>query len=292
MPAPGRSPLTSVSDTGTESSRSPVGIVAGGGLLPGLVAEACRSGGRPYFLLALAGQADQSGSGVEPDAWVRLGASEELLGILRDAAIETVVLAGHVRRPSLAELRPDARALRVLARAARFALGDDGLLRAIVDEFEREGFQIVGADSLVNELLAPPGLWSKSEPDEQDRIDITRGAAVARALGAVDVGQAAVVQGGHVLAVEASEGTAAMVRRAGQQRRAGNGGVLVKVAKPGQERRVDLPTIGPDTVADVAAAGLAGIAVEAGSVLVIRREEVIRRADAHGLFLLGCRVDD
>lgn len=279
-------------DSGTEVSGTPVGIVAGGGLLPGLVAEACRTVGRRYFVLGLAGQADQSAGGLEPDAWVRLGASEELLGILRGAAVETVVLAGHVRRPSLAELRPDARALRVLARAARFALGDDGLLRAIVDEFEREGFRIVGADSLVDELLAPPGLWSKKEPDEQDDIDIARGVVVARALGAVDVGQAAVIQGGHVLAVEAAEGTTEMVRRAGMQRRAGDGGVLVKVAKPDQERRVDLPTIGPDTVSEVAAAGLAGIAVEAGSVLVIRREEVIERADAHGLFVLGRRIDD
>ena len=288
MPASGRAPLSA--GPGAGASGAPVGIVAGGGLLPGLVAEACRSAGRRYFVLGLAGQADRSARGLEPDAWVRLGASEELLGILRGAAVETVVLAGHVRRPSLAELRPDARALRVLARAARFALGDDGLLRAIVDEFEREGFRVAGADSLVDELLAPPGLWSQRKPGAQDAVDIDRGVAVARALGAVDVGQAAVIQGGHVLAVEAAEGTAEMVRRAGQQRRAGAGGVLVKVAKPDQDRRVDLPTIGPDTVTEVAAAGLAGIAVEAGSVLVIRRDEVIARADARGLFVLGRRL--
>jgi hypothetical protein len=280
-----------VPKSGPEVCGAPVGIVAGGGLLPGLVAEACRSVGRRYFVLGLSGQADQSTGGFEPDAWVRLGAAEKLLGILRDAAVETVVLAGHVRRPSLAELRPDARALRVLARAARFALGDDGLLRAIIDEFEREGFRIVGADSLVDELLAPPGLWSKEQPGEQDDIDISRGVVLSRALGAVDVGQAAVIQGGHALAVEAAEGTTEMVRRAGKQRRAGGGGVLVKVAKPDQERRVDLPTIGPDTVTEAAAAGLAGIAVEAGSVLVIRREEVIERANALGLFVLGRRID-
>ena len=292
MPAARRPPLKFVPGAGSETRGTPVGIVAGGGLLPGLVAEACRSAGRRYFVLGLAGQADRSAGGLVPDAWVRLGASDELLGLLRDAAVETVVLAGQVRRPSLAELRPDARALRVLARAARFALGDDGLLRAIVDEFEREGFRIVGADSIVEELLAPPGLWSKHKPDDQDDIDVARGVAVARTLGAVDVGQAAVVQGGLVLAVEAAEGTAEMVRRAGRQRRGGSGGVLVKVAKPDQERRVDLPTIGPDTVTEVAAAGLGGIAVEAGSVLVIRRNEVIERADAHGLFVLGRRIDD
>ncbi len=268
-------------------SRSRLGIIAGGGALPGLVVEACRAAGRPYVLLALAGQADPAAAGFEPDARVRLGASEQLLDTLRREAVGTVVLAGHVRRPSLAELRPDARALRVLARAARLALGDDGLLRAIVHELEREGFRVVGADSLVDELRAPPGVWSAREPGEQDGIDIARGLEVVRALGGVDVGQAAVVQGGHVLAVEAAEGTSRMVRRAGRHRRAGGGGVLVKAAKPGQERRVDRPTIGPDTVEAVAAAGLAGIAVEAGAVLVLRRRDAIRRADGHGLFLCG-----
>ncbi len=284
MPAPKRPPLNA-----GPAPASPVGIIAGGGALPGLVAEACRAANRRYVLLALAGQADPPAAGAEPHARVRLGASEELLDTLRRAGVETVVLAGHVRRPSLAELRPDARALRVLARAARLALGDDGLLRAIVHELEREGFHVVGADSLVEQLLAPAGVWSARPPGEQDRIDIDRGLRVARALGSVDVGQAVVVQGGHVLAVEAAEGTAGLVERAGRHRRGGGGGVLVKAAKPGQERRVDLPTIGADTVDAVAAAGLAGIAVEAGSVLVIRRPEVIRRADGHGLFVCGCR---
>ncbi len=170
------------------------------------------------------------------------------------------------------------------------ALGDDGLLRAIVHEFEREGFEVVGADSLVDALLAPTGVLSNCKPDEQGSVDIERGIAVARALGEVDVGQAVVVQGGLVLAVEAAEGTTAMVQRAGRERRAGGGGVLVKVAKPGQERRVDLPTIGPDTVVTAAEAGLAGIAVESGSVLIIGRDEVIAQVNTHDLFLVGCRT--
>lgn len=258
--------------------------------MPGLVVEACQSVSRPYFLLGLEGQADAKECGQPPDAWVRLGASDRLLDALRSANVDTVVLAGNVRRPSLAELKPDARSLRVLARAARMALGDDGLLRAIVHEFEREGFQVVGADSLVDALLAPDGALSNRKPNEQDIIDIERGIAVARALGGVDVGQAVVVQGGLVLAVEAAEGTAAMVQRAGQLRRAGGGGVLVKMAKPGQERRVDLPTIGPDTAVTAAEAGLAGIAVEAGSVLIIGRREVIAHTNAHDLFLVGCQI--
>ncbi len=292
MPASRRSTLTASLGTRTASECDPVGIIAGGGSLPGLVEQGCRSAGRPCLMIGLEGQADVAGCGREPDAWVRLGAAEQLLGHLRKAGVTSVVLAGKVRRPSVAELRPDARAFRILAKAARMAFGDDGLLRAIVGEFESEGFAVVGADTLVDELLAPAGLWTRKRPSDQDTIDIARGTAVGRALGAVDVGQAVVVQGGQVLAVEAAEGTTAMIRRAGRERREGGGGVLVKLAKPGQERRVDLPTIGPETVTAVADAGLAGIAIEAGSVLAIDRDTIVARADANDLFVAASRLDD
>lgn len=264
-----------------------LGIVAGGGRLPGLLAAACRAEGRPHFLLGIEGQADPGACGREPDGWFRLGAPGDAFAILREAGVGEVVLAGGVRRPSLAELRPDATALRVLARAAVGGLGDDGLLRALVGEIESEGFRVVGADDLVAGLLAPGGTMGRVEPGEQDLLDIARGEAVARALGAVDVGQGVVVQQGIVLAVEAAEGTSEMLRRAGGLRRAGSGGVLVKCAKPGQERRVDLPTVGPETVLLAAEAGLAGIAVEAGNVLVVDRPALVGEADERGLFVVG-----
>lgn len=264
-----------------------VGIVAGGGRLPGLLAEACRAEGRPHFLLAIEGQADAGACGREPDGWVRLGAAGRAFAMLREAAVEEVVLAGSVRRPSLAELRPDATALRVLGRAAAGGLGDDGLLRALVGEIERAGFRVVGVDDLAAGLLAPEGTMGRVGPGEQDLLDIARGEEVARALGAADVGQAVVVQQGIVLAVEAAEGTAAMLGRAGAVRRAGGGGVLVKRVKPGQERRVDLPAVGPDTVRLAAGAGLAGVAVEAGGVLVVDRAALVAEADARGLFVVG-----
>ena len=150
-----------------------------------------------------------------------------------------------------------------------------------------EGFRIIGAQDVMREALAPVGLLTRSAPDALAAADIRRGVAVARALGAVDVAQGCVVQQGMVLAVEAAEGTDAMLSRCGALARSGPGGVLVKLVKPGQERRADLPTIGPDTVRAAAAAGLRGIAFEAGGTLLADRAVAVAEADKAGLFMLG-----
>ena len=167
------------------------------------------------------------------------------------------------------------------------ALGDDGLLAAIVKELEIEGFRVVGADGILRSALAPAGLIGRMAPDELAQQDLVHAVKVARALGALDIGQAVVVQQGVVLAVEAAEGTAALLARAKMLALDGPGGVLVKLAKPGQERRADLPTIGPETLEQAGAAGLRGIAVEAGATLILDREATVAAADARGLFLIG-----
>ena len=161
------------------------------------------------------------------------------------------MLVGPVRRPSLLDLRPDAEGARLLARIGRAAFaGDDGLLAAVVRVLGEEGFRVVGAHEILTEAVGPRGLLdARPAPDAQALADIARGVAVARALGAVDVGQGCVVQQGIVLAVEAIEGTDAMLARAAALRRPGPGGVLVKLVKPGQDRRADLPTIGAGTIA-------------------------------------------
>ena len=193
-----------------------------------------------------------------------------------------LVLAGGVRRPSLASLRPDWRAAKFFARVGYRALGDDGLLSAVVKEFEREGFRVIGADQLLDEALrCRRGRSARVAPGRRTRRPISSTGCASRARsGALDIGQAVVVQQGLVLGVEAIEGTDALIRRCAALRRDGPGGVLVKAEKPGQERRADRPTIGPRTVALAAEAGLRGIAVEAGATLVLDRDEVIRAADA------------
>ena len=268
----------------------PLGIIAGGGLLPRRVIDGCRAAGRDVFVLALEGAAEPPTVAGVPHAWCRLGAAATGLDLLRAHGVGELVLAGGVSRPSLAMLRPDWRAAKFFARIGYRALGDDGLLSAVVKELEREGFRVVGPDRLLADADLPEGPLGAVAPDEEAQADIVCGFALARAIGALDIGQAVVVQQGLVLGVEAIEGTDGLLRRCAGLRRDGPGGVLVKAAKPGQEPRADRPTIGPQTVTLAADSGLAGIAAETGATLVIDRAEVIRRADAAGLFVVGVRA--
>jgi DUF1009 family protein len=264
-----------------------LGIVAGCGALPRRLVESCRAAGRDVFVLALEGAAEPATVRDAPHAWCRIGAAATGLALLRENNVTELVLAGGIRRPSLATLRPDWRAAKLFARVGYRALGDDGLLSAVVGELEQEGFRVVGPEQLLDRALVPEGAMGRLRPDSEAAADIERGLRVAQALGALDVGQAVVVQQGLVLGVEAIEGTDELLRRCAGLRREGPGGVLVKVEKPGQERRADLPTIGPRTVALAAETGLRGIAVEAGATIVLDREEVVRAADRAGLFVVG-----
>src|SRR5258708_850878 len=254
-----------------------VGIVAGRGDLPRQLVDACRAARVDVFVLALQGEAEQQTVADVPHAWCRLAAGGTALGLLRDDDVTHLVFAGGVRRPSLASLRPDWRAAKFFARVGYRALGDDGLLSAIVKEVEAEGFRVRGAHQLL-ELLMPEGALGAHIPDSDAQADIERGVRVARTLGALDIGQGVVVQQGLVLGVEAIEGTDALLRRCIELRREGAGGVLVKVEKPEQERRMDLPTIGPDTVTAAKEAGLRGIAVAARAPQGLERVEGIPRA--------------
>ena len=268
-----------------DSTASPLGIIAGGGPLPARVADAAR---RPVFIVALEGYAETETFAHHPHEPARLGAAGRIIGLLRAHDCRDIVLIGPVRRPHLLHLRPDAEGAKLLARIGRAAFaGDDGFLAAIVRVLGEEGFRVLGAHEILTDAVGPRGLMTQAMPDAEAMADIARASAVVRALGVVDVGQGCVVQGGIVLAVEAIEGTDAMLARAGGLRRPGPGGVLVKLVKPGQDRRADLPTIGPRTIDAAAAAGLRGIAFEAGGTLFTDRAACVARADAAGLFLLG-----
>ena len=264
-----------------------LGIVAGCGELPRHLVECCRATGRDVFVLALEGAAERAMVEGVPHAWCRLGAAATGLALLRENHVTELVLAGGIRRPSLSALRPDWRAAKLFARIGYRALGDDGLLSAVVKELEEEGFRVVGADQLLYQAFVAEGPLGRVRPDQQALADIECGLRVARTLGALDVGQAVIVQQGLVLGVEAIEGTDELLRRCAALRREGPGGVLVKVEKPGQESRADRPTIGLRTVLLGAETGLRGIAVEANATIVLDRDEVIRAVDRAGLFLVG-----
>lgn len=270
--------------------RAKLGIVAGGGELPARLIAACQSNGRDTFVIGLKGQADANGFSDPPDAWIRLGEVGKGLNLLRNAGVRELVIAGKVRRPSLAALRPDPWTAKRLVMLGIKALGDDSLMSALVRAIEEEGFTIVPPENLVDNLLVAERQYGAVAPDADGVANIERGVQAAKAIGALDIGQAAIVQQGYVLGLEAAEGTDGLIRRCAELRLKGSGGVLVKLAKPDQERRVDLPTIGVHTVAAAAESGLAGIALEAGGALIVDPDATIRAADEADLFIVGIRV--
>jgi hypothetical protein len=270
-----------------------LGLIAGGGALPARLADHCESSGRPFFVLRLRGFA---GAEVAEFPGEEAGIAELGRGfrLLKKAGCEAVCFAGTVARPDFAALRPDIRGLMALPGVIRAArAGDDGLLRFMLHEFEKEGFHVEGAHEVMGELTLPIGPLGRHGPSERDHADILRAMEVARVIGGHDIGQGAVVCAGLVLAVEAQEGTDAMLERVARLPTAIRGspdaprGVLAKAPKPTQEQRVDLPTIGLHTLQQCSHAGLAGIAGEAGKVLVMDRGAVIALADELGLFVFG-----
>lgn len=278
-----------MADSGAVSRR--LGIIAGAGGLPLRLIESCRAAGRDIFVLALQGEAEPTTVAGVPHAWCRVGAAAKGIGLLRDNGVTELVLAGSIRRPTLTAIRPDWRAAKFFAKVGYRMLGDDGLLSAVVKELEDEGFRLIGAHELLAVAHMPEGPLGRIRPNADAESDIARGIAIVRAMGRLDIGQAVVVQQGLILGVEAIEGTDALMRRCAELRREGPGGILVKLAKPDQEMRVDRPTIGPQTVRVAAEAGLQGIAAEAGATLLLDRDEVIDAADKAGLFVMGIRAE-
>lgn len=275
------------------ASWSKLGIIAGGGELPVVLAEHCAATGRPYFVARVTPYADAA-LAAHPGASDSLGHMGARMEAMRAAGCDAIVLLGQVPRQDPRNLNLDAGGMAMApALLAAAPQGDDALLRALLSEHERAGFRVLGADEVMSDLLAQPGVWGAVAPTPQQQKDIARAAKVAAAIGSYDVGQGVVVCDGLVLAVEAQEGTDAMLRRVGELPMSVRGtsearrGVLVKRPKPIQERRIDLPTMGVRTVEGAARAGLAGIAVEASGALVVRRDEVIAAADRAGIFVAG-----
>lgn len=237
-----------------------------------------------------------AGAGLEPFTGAEVGLAElgKCFKALKRAGCEAICLAGQVARPDFTTLMPDLRGLAALPAAIAAARkGDDALLRMLVGEFEKEGFTVEGAHEVMDDLGLAAGTLGAVQPGPDAAADIAQAMEVARAIGRLDAGQAAVVCRGLVLALEAAEGTDALLARVADLPEALRGrpgspvGVLAKAPKPSQERRVDLPTIGPATVQAVARAGLAGIVGEAGHLLVLDRDTVIRLADELGIFIVG-----
>jgi UDP-2,3-diacylglucosamine hydrolase len=270
-----------------------LGLIAGDGDLPVRLAEHCRAAGIPLHVSRITGMTDPR-LATWPGREHGIASIGERIKSLKADGVDALVFAGNVRRPDFQALKPDARGVMALPRIMSEARkGDDALLRAVLDEFARDGFRILGVEDVLEDLLAPAGPLGTLPVPDNVRDDLRKAADIADQIGRMDIGQGVVVARGLVLAVEAQDGTDRMLAHVAELPAALRGapgaraGLLLKRPKPGQERRIDLPTIGLATVEGAARAGLAGIAVEAGAALVMDRAAAVRAADEAGLFIVG-----
>lgn len=276
-----------------ENLQKKLGIIAGGGTLPCQLVEHCKKIGRQFFVLAVEGNALPSLTENDiPHLWIRMGQAGSGLKRLKEENVQELIMIGTIRRPSFKDLIPDLRTTAFFAKVGSKALGDDGLLRAVIKEIEGDGIKVVGIQEVMPELLSPSGLLTKKKPSKQDLIDIKRGVQAAFELGKLDIGQSVIVQEGMVLGVEGIEGTDELIKRCANYKRKGSGGVLVKLRKPQQDMRIDLPTIGQRTIDNAKQSGLNGVAIHAGNTLIVDQTELISYANKQGMFVIGIEPGD
>ena len=273
---------------------SPVGVIAGGGTMPFAVADSLAARGIAPVIFALKGACDPVAVARFRHHWISVGQVGRATKLFREEGCRDLIFIGTLVRPALSEIRLDWGTLRVVGPVlAAFRGGDDHLLSGIGRIFEKDGFRMVGIRDVAPDVLMPEGCLTRVLPDDIAVADIARGREVLRALSPFDIGQAAIVIDGHVVAVEDIEGTDGLLARVARLRaegriRAGAArGALVKAPKSGQDLRFDLPTMGPRTIEGAAAAKLAGIAIVAGNTIVVEPQTMIEAADAAGLFVTG-----
>lgn len=275
------------------TENGPVAIICGGGRFPQTVADAVIRQGRRVVLFPLRGFADANMVERFPHHWMKIGQVGWFLKTARAEGVRDVIMIGSLVRPAISQLALDWQTLLVLPRVIRaYYGGDDHLLGGVARIFEHHGFRLLGAHEVAPDILVPEGALGARQPADADSADIAHGLALLHAMGPYDVGQAVVVSNKHVLALEAAEGTDEMLKRVAELRRSGRiraqkGGVLVKAPKPGQDRRFDLPSIGPRTIEGAVEAGLSGIAAVAGGTIAAEPQALIDAADRAGLFVVG-----
>lgn len=281
-----------------DAERGPIAIICGGGSFPGAVADAVARRGRRPVMFAVKGWADPKVVERYPHHWIAIGQAGRFFRLARAEHCHELLFIGTLLRPPLRQIRLDWQLIRLLPRLIRmFRGGDDRLLSGVASLAEEGGLRVIGVEEVAPDIIVPDGVFGRYQPSPRDRADIARALTVIAALGPFDVGQAAVVADNHVLALEAAEGTDNLLGRIVDLRLQGRiatppgVGVLVKAPKPGQDRRFDLPAIGPQTVENVARANLAGLAVAAGSTIIAEAGEVVAAADRAKIFLVGVRQE-
>lgn len=259
-----------------------LGIIAGGGILPAKLVTFCAANDIDAFVIGFEGHVDAATIEGRNHALMRVGEAGSMIELLKQRGYKDLVLIGAVKRPTLTEMKPDLRTIKFFAKLGVRALGDDGFLKAIRAELEEDGFTIHGVQDILPGLFIDKGVLGSVEPTDDQWEDIRVGFTGSRKIGEADIGQCVVALNGEIIGTEDDKGTNALIKRA-----AAKGAILVKSSKPQQDRKLDMPTIGSDTVRLCASLGYAGIAAEAGGVLVADREEMVAAANAAGLFVVG-----
>lgn len=259
-----------------------LGIIAGGGVLPRQLQDACAKKSIETVIIGFKGYTDQ----VSPDYWTRIGASGRTVNYLKSQNITDLVMIGAIKRPSVFDLWPDWITFKFFVKAWLHSFGDNDLLTAARQELESIGFKLHGVHEFLPELLMPEGILGNHAPQDGHQIDVQVGIRAARDLGQADKGQAVLVKDGKVIAREDRRGTSAMIKRYGQK-----GALLVKMCKPQQDKDLDLPTLGPKTIELCAAKKITGIVGQAGATLLVERAQSLQTANQNGIFILGVTID-
>ena len=268
-----------------------LGILAGSGNLPGEIINFCQKTGRPYFVVGIENNAKKQLLDNTPHGWATLGAAGKIIQIFRDTNVEEIVMAGAIKRPAWDMIQPDWRGLKILPKLLSAKQGDGVILSLVINELEKEGFRVIGVGDILTDIVTAEGSIGSIHPDKVARQDITRALEVGLALRETEIGQALVVQQGVVLGIEAAEGTDALIGRCSNLHRTGPGGVLLKLKMKNQDRRVDLPTIGPKTIEMAQKAGIRGVALEAHGSLILEQACTIKKANLLKIFVVGIKIE-
>ena len=269
-----------------------LGIIAGGGSLPSQLISACRDKDIEPFIVGIEGQTNEGLKDDNQHFWTHLGSAGKIIKYFRSHGVKDLVMIGHIKRPAFNELKPDLKAVQILSRIGMKALGDNGLLTALKSELEREGFELHGIHKFCDNLFVREGLVGTIKPKQEDQPSIARGIKVSQGIGQMDVGQSVIIQNGIIIGVEAIEGTDGLISRCKPLLKKGRGGILIKTCKPNQDKDLDLPTIGLQTVENAYQSGLVGIVIQAKHVIITDLEAIAEYADKHKIFVLGVSIEN
>jgi len=273
------------------SSIKHLGIIAGAGDLPAQLVSTCLHKNITPHIVAIKGHAHPDLVGEHSHFWSGLGSVGKVIKFFKDNDVRDLVMIGSVKRPSLTELKPDLKTIKIISKIGLKMLGDDGLLSALKQELMHEGFNVHGIQDFCENLLLQAGPLGKVTPLDDDIESINHGLKISQAIGALDIGQSVVVQNGVILGVEGVEGTDALITRCGELKKAGRGPILVKTCKPQQDKALDLPTIGQNTVQSAYDAGFSGIIAHTDNVLITDSKMVAQYADQYKIFVVGMNPD-